>query len=101
MLMEISILLFIISILFNLFKPKKSNFLYGYRTRLSKQSQSNWDKAQRYSSKLLIMVSIVLFVLGLIFKFIIVPDELLFTSILILGGLISVFIFTERHLRES
>lgn len=38
MLMENSILLLVISILFKIFKPKKRNAWYGYRTRLSKLS---------------------------------------------------------------
>ena len=68
MLMENSILLLVISILFKVFKPKKRNFWYGYRTRLSKLSQSNWDEAQKYSSTIFIIVSSVLFVLGILFS---------------------------------
>ena len=100
MLMESSILLFIVSVLFKLFKPKKRNFLYGYRTRLSKLSQYNWDEAQRYSSTILIIVSIILFVFAIIFRFIRFPYELVVTLVLILGGLTSVFICTEKHLKK-
>ncbi|WP_159426717.1 hypothetical protein [Clostridium mediterraneense] len=45
MLMEISILLLIISVLFKVSRPKKRNVWYGYRTQSSKLSQSNWDEA--------------------------------------------------------
>lgn len=100
MLLDTSILLFIVSVLFKLFKPKKINFLYGYRTRLSKSSQSSWDEAQRYSSTIFIIVSIILFALAIIFKFVVFPYELLVSLVLILGGLTSIVIFTERHLRK-
>jgi uncharacterized membrane protein len=33
------------------FPPKKINYLYGYRTSASKQSQEAWDFAQEFSSK--------------------------------------------------
>ena len=89
MLMENSILLLVISILFKIFKPKKRNAWYGYRTRLSKLSQSNWDEAQKYSSTIFIIVSSVLFVLGILFKVIAFKYELVVTNILILGGLTS------------
>ena len=101
MLMENLILLLVISILFKIFKPKKRNAWYGYRTRLSKLSQSNWDEAQKYSSTIFIIVSSVLFVLGILFKVIAFKYELVVTNILILGGLTSIFIFTEKHLMNN
>ena len=100
MLMETSIILFIVSVLFKLFKPRKRNSLYGYRTRLSKSSQFNWDEAQSYSSTILIIVSIMLFVFAIIFRFIRFPYELVVTLVLILGGLTSIFICTEQHLKK-
>ena len=100
MLMETSIILFIVSVLFKLFKPRKRNSLYGYRTRLSKSSQFNWDEAQSYSSTIFIIVSIILFVFAIIFRFIRFPYELVVTLVLILGGLLSIFICTEQHLKK-
>lgn len=100
MLMETSIILFIVSVLFKLFKPRKRNSLYGYRTRLSKSSQFNWDEAQSYSSTIFIIVSIILFVFAIIFRFIRFPYELVVTLVLILGGLLSIFICTEQHLKN-
>ncbi|MBS4958593.1 MAG: SdpI family protein [Clostridium sp.] len=100
MLIMSSILLFVVSVFFKLFKPKKINFLYGYRTRLSKASQFNWDEAQRYSSTILIILSIILFVFGIMFRFITFQYEILISLVLILGGLTSIFIFTEKHLKK-
>lgn len=100
MLMETSIILFIVSVLFKLFKPRKRNFFYGYRTRLSKSSQPNWDEAQRYSSTVFIVVSVILFGFAIIFRLIRFPYELLFTLILIFGGFAIIFICTEKHLKK-
>ena len=46
------ILSIIIVILFYLFKPKKINSWYGYRTSKSTQNQEQWNLAQKYSSTL-------------------------------------------------
>ncbi|MGL4847837.1 MAG: SdpI family protein [Clostridium sp.] len=100
MLLEISIVFFIISVLFKIFRPTKRNFLYGYRTPLSKSSQLNWDEAQRYSSTIFIIVSIILFTFAIIFEFTKLPYEQLSTIMLIFGAIISIFIFTEQHLKK-
>ncbi len=41
------------------FPPKKKNAWYGYRTESSMQSQRNWNFAQTYASKVLIIMSMV------------------------------------------
>lgn len=100
MLIGISVLLFFCGILFKIFKPKKKNSFYGYRTRLSRLSQSNWDEAQRYSSTLFIIVSIVLFIIGLLFNYISIPYKDIVSDVIILCGAISVIFFTEMHLKK-
>lgn len=99
MLMETSIIL-LISVLFKLFKPKKINCLYGYRSTLSKSSQFNWDEAQRYSSTILILVSIILLSFAIIFRLIKFPYESSVMLVLIIGSLTSIFICTEQHLKK-
>ena len=99
MLMNVSVLLLIISVLFKVFKPKKRNCLYGYRTTLSKSSQKMWDEAQRYSSTILIIVSCILLVLGLLLKNLTFQYDIEVNLVLILTGLASIFIFTEKHLK--
>ena len=101
MLMETSILLLVVSSLFKLFKPPKRNFWYGYRTRLSRLSQSNWDEAQRYSSTIFIIVSSILLIFGILFKVIVFKYELVVSLVLILGGLTTIFIVTEKHLIKN
>lgn len=56
----IGLLLSIIGILFYNFPPKKINAFYGYRTSTSLSSQEKWDFAQRYSSKIMLWIGIIL-----------------------------------------
>ncbi|MEP5613321.1 MAG: SdpI family protein [Cyclobacteriaceae bacterium] len=51
------------------FPPKKVNMLYGYRTESSMRSQERWDFAQKYSSREMIKLGVLLLLssgLGLI-----------------------------------
>lgn len=41
------------------FPPGKINSIYGYRTNLSIKSQRNWDFAQRYSAKLMMIAGLI------------------------------------------
>lgn len=50
----VSLSLFIM-LLFYFFKPKKINSWYGYRTINSMKNQANWDFAQGFCSKYLII----------------------------------------------
>jgi len=47
------------------FPPKKINSIYGYRTKLSMKSQRNWDFAQRYSAKLMMISGLILLLFSL------------------------------------
>lgn len=54
------------------FPPKKINWLYGYRTSRSMKSQENWNFAQIYSAKQMVLFGFLLFLsafINLIFKF--------------------------------
>lgn len=42
------------------FPPGKINSFYGYRTNLSMKSQRNWDFAQKYSAKLMMIAGLIL-----------------------------------------
>ncbi|NEN22455.1 SdpI family protein [Cryomorpha ignava] len=54
-----------IAIIFVIFRPKKMNGLFGYRTPRSKKNLSNWNYAQRLSSSLLLIFTSSIFVLTL------------------------------------
>lgn len=51
-------------LLMQIFPPKEINQLYGYRTKRSMANQSNWDIAQQYSSKLLVLFGLFIIVFG-------------------------------------
>ena len=53
MLIDIGILFIIVGGILFKFPPKKINGLYGYRTASSMESQTKWDFAQKYSSKVM------------------------------------------------
>ncbi len=57
------IIVFIVALLFYLFKPKKINSLYGYRTKKSMKDKESWDFSQKYSSKIFLSFSILLLIL--------------------------------------
>lgn len=42
------------------FPPKKINSFYGYKTPLSMKNQENWDFAQRFASKEMMKLGLVL-----------------------------------------
>lgn len=48
------------------FPPKKINFLYGYRTSASMKNQDQWDFAQSYAAKEMMLTGIVLATSGLL-----------------------------------
>ncbi len=84
------------------FPPKKINMLYGYRTSSSMKNQKQWDFAQLYSSKIMLLGGIGLIgfsSLGLIFE---VSEKtgsfigfaMLITFILIL------LVLTERAIKQ-
>lgn len=58
----------IAGIILSLFPPKKINSIYGYRTASSMRNKENWDKANKYSSRLMIIFGIVILLISFIFK---------------------------------
>lgn len=53
----------LIMLLFYLFKPKKINSWYGYRSQNSMKNQLSWDFAQKYASKYSTLLLLILLVL--------------------------------------
>lgn len=60
--------LIIAGIILSLFPPKKINSLYGYRTSRSMRNKKNWDLANKYSSRLMIIFGIVILFISFVFK---------------------------------
>lgn len=97
----LSPLLLLLSILFKLFPPTKINYIYGYRTRRSMQNQFMWDKANSYSSSLMVLFSGLLNVIQVIVC-LLFPLEtgLLITSAMMVFLLILILPLTEHYLKK-
>ena len=86
-------------------KPKWPNVLYGYRTPRSLKTKESFDAGNEYSSRLMLKISICLFLLGLIIA--IFHHEnywllLLIISLLAVTGATIFMIFsTEKYLKEN
>lgn len=59
----------VISILFAIFRPRKINGLFGYRTPRSKKSIENWSYAQKLSSSLLLVFTVAILLLTLLLEY--------------------------------
>ena len=60
MLVMVGGIFIIVGMLTYVLPPKKINFLYGYRTMNSMKSKEKWDFAQKYSSRLLVFIGLIL-----------------------------------------
>ena len=86
-----------------LFPPKKINYLYGYRTGSSMQSQERWDFAQKFSAALMVKSAVVMAVLSALSYFI--PGEgepkmIAGVAMVVLCALY-LFIKTERAIKNQ
>ncbi|WP_435577458.1 SdpI family protein [Gilvibacter sp.] len=92
-------LMLLVSWLFMKYPPKKINSLYGYRTNKSMKSQEAWDFANRYSSGLMLRITLYCFVLPFM-CYLFYPD---FNILVTLVGhstlLLLILVFTERELK--
>lgn len=57
--LSINGLLFLFSVLFYFFPPKKVNSFYGYRTNKAIQNQDIWDFANSFFNKQLLIYSVI------------------------------------------
>lgn len=96
--------LFILSILFYRFPPKRINAFYGYRTNQSMQNIENWNLANVVSSKFMISSTIFSFIVAFIFQNTITNLYIDYKIFIILGiyiiPLLMVFPYTEKKLKE-
>lgn len=85
-----------------LYPPGKINYLYGYRTKSSMQSQERWDFAQKFSSIQMIKCGAILVVMsftGILFP---IDESMKFTIGCILSFIPIAFIFilTEKAIKS-
>ena len=97
------LLLFFIGVLLNRFSPKKINAFYGYRTQLSIKNQATWDEGNKYSSKLMMLFSLLFLVIEVsAIAFLGTKSAVLIPFFLVTLIVISIIIIvkTERHLQS-
>lgn len=90
-------LLFILSIIFYFFPPKKINALYGYRTNRSMLNQDIWDFANNFCAKQFLIYSSISFIAALVFAYLAKEISWQPMALLILSLAVSV-IKTEQAL---
>lgn len=84
-----SLIFLFAGIILFIFPPKNINPIYGYRTKASKKNISNWNKANKYSSKLLIIFGILLLVLSMFIQ------QTIIIIILIAFGIVIIYLLVE------
>lgn len=94
-------LLFVLSIVFWQFPPKKINALYGYRTNKAMQNQDIWDFANSVFNKNLMMYAAFSFVGGLLFAYLAPEKTTWQPMVLVLLSLFVSIIKTERLITDT
>ena len=64
----IGVVIIVAGIVLFFFPPREINSLYGFRTSNSMRNKANWDKANKYCSRLLIIFGIMILIIALVFK---------------------------------
>jgi uncharacterized membrane protein len=93
------------------FPPKKINQLYGYRSPSSMKNQQTWDEANRFSSRYLVRLGLILVMIGLLISFIFNAEvlpiklEILLRPVLLIGtamaSAVILIVTTEKHLAKT
>ncbi|MBX2967771.1 MAG: SdpI family protein [Cyclobacteriaceae bacterium] len=95
-------LILVLAFLYKRFPPKKINHIYGYRTPRSMKSQEAWDCANRYSSNALVVMAVLIcFVQAVLWSLLPPNDAILWTTGVLVVGVIAVIPLTEVHLKKS
>ncbi|MDV0446269.1 hypothetical protein MsAg5_00980 [Methanosarcinaceae archaeon Ag5] len=88
------------------YPPKKVNYHIGYRTPRSKKSPEAWREGNRYSSKMLIDMSLILLGISLLLWFLWDHTEeniirmTLIETVLLLVSMGMLILLTELHLKK-
>ncbi|TMM30578.1 SdpI family protein [Polaribacter aestuariivivens] len=94
-------LLFLLSIIFWKFPPKKINAIYGYRTPKAMQNQQIWDFANNVFNKNLLIYSGISFLAGLVFANFATKELSWQPMVLVLLSILVSIIKTERALSDN
>lgn len=87
-----------------IFPPKKINHLYGYRTERSMKNIETWKAANRFASKIMMLASVDLFLIGLILYWADVKNENIWAAVTIVSVIlvaVIIYLLTENYLKEK
>ncbi len=94
-------LLLLIALLYFCFPPKRINWFYGYRTSRSMRSQQAWDDSNRYSSRLLLRIALLVCLFqSAALLFVGAMHAILPAVIILTLAVLAVIPLTERRLRR-
>jgi uncharacterized membrane protein len=95
-------LMLLISIIFIMFPPKKINFLYGHRTKMSMLNQDTWKEANSRSMKMMFLISVLTCLIQLFAMIIGFETEktILYATIFLVAGLIIGLLLIEKELKK-
>lgn len=95
-----AIILLVVCLIWYIRPPKEINSFFGYRTPNSKKSLRNWEVANKYSSKLFLLLTIILLVeaLFLTLYFSEKYEPIIFSTFLL--GTLVIILLTELKLKK-
>jgi uncharacterized membrane protein len=96
----IGMIVLILGLMFKLFRPRRIDILYGYRTKLAVKNQDTWDVAQKYAANSLIILGFIYVALGFKLNELIGDVSISYQLNICLIGLLIMLIFDEIHLRR-
>ena len=96
----VSAILIICGVILYFFPSKNSNWVYGYRTRLSMKNQDTWEVSQKIGGFSMIVFGIIFLIITLVLELFLenLFDEVL--VIILLIGSVLMLIFDEMYLRK-
>ena len=94
-------LLFLLSIIFWKYPPKKINNIYGYRTHKAMQNEQIWNFANTVFNKNLVIYAGVSFLGGLVFAIFATKELTWQPMVLVLLSILASILKTERALNDT
>ena len=93
----------LVGIIMLIFPPRNINHIYGYRTKQSMESEENWQFAQTYSAKLMVILGASYVILGFGSSWLELSETLsgiISISMVVLGAVLLI-LKTESELKKK
>ena len=96
----VGIICIVAGFIFKAFPPRKTNFIYGYRTLLSMKNQDTWNEAQKYSANSFLILGFIYVALEFVLNYLIKNISMGYQNIIVLIGFVIMIVVDEVHLRK-